>query len=184
MKRLPTLTLIAAALVSLCSAARSQTVAEYPRVPNAIMQTMVTDSEGHRFKLDDLRGNVVVLNVWGIWCGPCRAEIPDLVKLAADHKSDKLLVLGLNVGNEDGQPEKMRAIRSFKKKLDVNYGLVQASDEVMLDSFFRATRKQSLPQTMVIGPDGELRAMYTGYGPTVRFARVTVEGILASMTAQ
>lgn len=169
-------------LVSLCSAALGQTAVEYPRVPNAIMQTMVTDTEGHRFRLDDLRGYVVVLNVWGIWCGPCKAEIPELVKLAADHKGEKLMVLGLNVGNEDGRPEKMRAIRSFKKKLEVNYGLVQASDEVLLDSFFRATRKQVLPQTMVIGPDGELRAIYTGYGPaSAPSRRVTIEGILAEM---
>ena len=181
MTRTPKLTLLAAALVSLCSAVLSQTAAEYPRVPNAIMQTTVTDTEGHRFKLDDLRGNVVVLNVWGIWCGPCRAEIPDLAKLAADHKGDKLLVLGLNVGNEDGQPENMRAIRSFKKKLAVNYGLVQASDDTMLHSFFRATRKQSLPQTMVIGPDGELRAMYVGYVVSAE-RRATVESILAGLT--
>jgi len=150
-------------------------------VPNPIMQTVVSDSDGHRFKLDDLRGKVVVLSMWATWCGPCKVDMADLMRLAADHKDDKLLVLGLNAGNVDGGPEKASTIRRFKQKFNVNYDLVQATDDAMLNSFVRASRISAIPQTIVIGPDGELRGIFVGYGANASSRRrATVEAILAN----
>ena len=52
---------------------------------------------GGRLSLQDLRGNVVVVNVWGSWCAPCRAEAPDLAKISRATASRGVRFVGIDV---------------------------------------------------------------------------------------
>lgn len=60
----------------------------------------VTTLDGQRLRLADLRGQVVVLNFWATWCGPCRYEIPDLVALQQELGPDGLQVVGISLDEE------------------------------------------------------------------------------------
>jgi thiol-disulfide isomerase/thioredoxin len=61
---------------------------------------------GKQIKLSDYAGKVVVINIWGAWCGPCRAEAPELQKLYDAHKDSGLQVLGIDVRDDiRSQPE-------------------------------------------------------------------------------
>lgn len=61
---------------------------------------------GKQIKLSDYAGQVVLLNIWGAWCGPCRAEAPELQKLYDDNKASGLQVLGIDVRDDiRSQPE-------------------------------------------------------------------------------
>ncbi len=58
-------------------------------------------SEGSDIALSDFRGDVVVLNLWGAWCPPCRVEAPELQKVYERTKSDGVEVLGIDVRDEN-----------------------------------------------------------------------------------
>jgi thiol-disulfide isomerase/thioredoxin len=56
---------------------------------------------GKQIKLSDYAGKVVVMNIWGAWCGPCRTEAPELQKLYDAHKESGVQVLGIDVRDYD-----------------------------------------------------------------------------------
>ncbi|GAB3455089.1 TlpA family protein disulfide reductase [Actinophytocola sediminis] len=58
-------------------------------------------NEGADVAVSDFDGDVVVLNLWGAWCGPCRAETTELQQLYEDYKDEGLTVLGVNVRDPD-----------------------------------------------------------------------------------
>ncbi len=62
------------------------------------------NTEGKELDLASLKGKVVVLDFWGVWCGPCRAAMPHLKELYAKHKDDGLVVISVHTTN---QGEKM-----------------------------------------------------------------------------
>ena len=68
-----------------------QLVADPSSVPAVSMQAL----DGRTITTDDLRGKVILVNFWATWCGPCRAEIPDLIKLQARYP-DHLQVIGVS----------------------------------------------------------------------------------------
>src|SRR5207237_7802423 len=71
----------------------------YPPVPSAIAQADIKMLDGNTFKLEDKRGKVVLFNLWGIWCGPCVAEMPGLIQLQEKFKAKNFELVGLNVGD-------------------------------------------------------------------------------------
>ncbi len=62
----------------------------------------VSTVEGERVRLSDFRGKAVFLNFWASWCGPCRAEMPDIQALLNQHSKDGLVVLAVNNGESFG----------------------------------------------------------------------------------
>jgi len=58
-------------------------------------------AEGKQLKLSSYRGKVVVLNLWGAWCPPCRAEAPQLEKVWDTTKEEGVQVLGINLRDDD-----------------------------------------------------------------------------------
>ena len=72
------------------------TVAAPARAPNG-MPGDFRLADGTRLKLADLRGKVVVINIWATWCAPCRAEIPLLNAYYRHHYGDGLVVIGIAV---------------------------------------------------------------------------------------
>ena len=79
----------------------------------------VTDLDGKTISMADLKGKVVLVNFWATWCPPCRAEIPDLVRLQEKYR-DKLVVLGISE-DEDASPQEVKAFGAEQK---MNYPIV------------------------------------------------------------
>ena len=79
--------------------------AEPPVVPQELRDTKVETLDGESLRLSDYANKVVVVNIWATWCGPCRQEMPELVKMSNDYKSRGLVVLGLaTTYNERNDP--------------------------------------------------------------------------------
>jgi len=94
---------------------------------------------------------VLLVNVWAPWCGPCRVEVPDLVRLQARY-SDDLVVLGLTV--DAPIPD----IRAFMDEYGINYPILLDTSTTM--SAFPPV--QSLPSSFLVGHDGLIKREYIG----------------------
>ncbi|AXG79040.1 TlpA family protein disulfide reductase [Streptomyces paludis] len=111
--------------------------------------------QGEKIDVADLKGKVVVMNVWGSWCPPCRAEAPRFVKVAKELKSEGVEFVGINTGNDNQQ----KAI-SFEKDYNVEYpSLYDPIGKVILSGFPKGTlNPQAIPSTIVLDRDGRIAA--------------------------
>ena len=91
----------------------------YPLAPSAIRNAEFELIDGGTFRLADQQGKVTLINLWATWCGPCRNEMPELVKLEEKYKNQGFQVIGLDV-----DPEPLEMIEPFAKKMGINYKLL------------------------------------------------------------
>ena len=105
--------------------------------------------DGERVRLSQLRGQAVVLNFWAAWCGPCRAEVPQLTRFA-DQNPD-VAVFGIAT---DGQPAELRAA---VKKLGMGYPVLIADRSTV-----EAYRVTTLPTTVFVDAEGSVSGAHTG----------------------
>lgn len=141
----------------------TQTAAQM--LPDNVRQTEMKTVDGKPLKLADYAGKVVVLDVWATWCGPCRLEIPELIKLHQDYSGRGVEVVGLAFETMNNQtPENESKVRAFASQFKINYTVGLATDEVA-SSLLLPTG--SIPQTYVIDPGGRIIGHYKGYSPAV-----------------
>ena len=119
-----------------------------------------TQADGRRVRLEDLRGQVVVLDFWATYCPPCREEIPHLVRLQKQHGPKGFKVIGLNVGGEEDRPK----IPDFVKLYGIQYQLADPDDDTV--RLFLADN-DSIPQTFVLDRRGRLVRHFVGYDSEV-----------------
>src|SRR5262245_16332131 len=141
------------------------------REPVDVPAFTVTDIEGKTTSSTDWRGKVVLVNFWATWCPPCRAEIPDLIKLQEKYR-DKLVILGLSE-DEEG----IDVVRRYVADHKVNYPIAMSTPE--LRKLFPTVR--ALPTTFVLDRDGKMAQKNVG----MLNARETEAGarVLAGLSA-
>jgi thiol-disulfide isomerase/thioredoxin len=130
----------------------------FPPVPSGILQTEIKDLEGNTFKLEDKKGKVVLVNLWATWCGPCRAEMPELVAMQEKYKDKDFEVLGLNADNESAED-----IKAFAEQMKLNYPLGYAANRLKTE-FIRVTKMGGIPQSILINREGQMTGVFTGGG--------------------
>ncbi|MEU4273090.1 TlpA disulfide reductase family protein [Streptomyces sp. NPDC026092] len=111
--------------------------------------------EGEKLDVADLKGKVVVLNAWGSWCGPCRAEAPHFAKVSKELKAKGVEFVGLNTRDFN----KQQAI-TFEEDYGVPYpSLYDPAGKVILNGFPKGTLNlQAIPSTVVLDKDGKIAA--------------------------
>jgi len=97
---------------------------QFFRNPAAAPRFVARDLDGRELAIASLRGKVVIINFWATWCGPCRAEIPDLVALQEKYR-DRLQVIGIS---EDESPPEV--VRRFAARYRVNYPVIMMTPEI------------------------------------------------------
>jgi thiol-disulfide isomerase/thioredoxin len=115
-------------------------------------QLELKDLNGRTVRLSDYQGKVVLINFWATWCPPCRAEMPDLVRLQREHGED-LQIIGITY-----PPESKTRVRRFARNLKVNYPIVLGTREIK-DRF---SSEETLPLTVVINRDGKVSLIISG----------------------
>lgn len=103
------------------------------------------DDAGLKSLIAKNKGKVVMLNFFATWCPPCRAEIPELVKLRKSWPENKLVIVGLSVDENKSQ------LPAFLEKNGVNYPVFMAARNVT-----DAYNVTSVPHNAFIAPDGKL----------------------------
>jgi thiol-disulfide isomerase/thioredoxin len=112
--------------------------------------------DGAQWRLSDQAGKVVVLNVWGSWCPPCRKEAPDLVA-AAKELGPSTVFIGLNTRDLDKAPA-----RKFVKEFGVGFPSLYDPSGKELLGFRGQISPQSIPSTLVIDAEGRVAARVIG----------------------
>jgi peroxiredoxin len=132
------------------SAGGGQTGAEGTLAP----EFTLPDLDGHSVSLSDFRGKVVVVNFWATWCPPCRAEIPDFVRMQARYRARGLEFVGLSVDAGGA-----RDVRPFAEEQGVNYPMLIA-DERVANSYGGIV---GIPTSFVIDRQGKIVKRFVGY---------------------
>ena len=120
--------------------------------PSPLLALSMEDLDGRTITSDDLRGKVTLVNFWATWCGPCRTEIPDLVKLQARYP-DHLQVIGVSA---DEGP--VQVVEDFATEYGINYPIVMNTPE--LSRAFPGV--MALPTSFIVDPDGRVVQTHVG----------------------
>ncbi|MBO8201569.1 TlpA family protein disulfide reductase [Streptomyces smyrnaeus] len=108
--------------------------------------------DGKKLKLSDYKGKVIVLNVWGSWCSPCRAEAPNLAKVARDTKDEGVQFLGINTRDLDKANAK-----AFERNYDIDYpSFYDPSGKLILKFPKNTLSPQAIPSTLILDKDGKV----------------------------
>jgi thiol-disulfide isomerase/thioredoxin len=111
---------------------------------------------GQRLSLSTYRGDTVVINFWGSWCPPCRAEAPALAQLARTLAPDNVKFVGIDIRD---QPDSAQA---FVQTFNVGYpSLSDPADEIALE-FHSTVPPAAIPTTLVIDSSGKIAARIFG----------------------
>jgi thiol-disulfide isomerase/thioredoxin len=110
--------------------------------------------DGKEVTLASLKGNVVVLDFWATWCGPCVAGFPHIDELAKKYAAKGVKVYGMN------QKEDKETIDNFLKEKSLTVPVLLDAGDIA-DKY----KVQGIPQTVIIGKDGLIKKIHIGYGP-------------------
>ena len=112
-------------------------------------------STGENLRLSEYRGDVVMINFWATWCGPCRQEMPLLDELYNRYQRVGFNLLGVNIDDDSGRAMQMA------EELGIDFPvLFDASKEVS-----RLYEVEAMPVTVLVDREGTVRYVHHGYKP-------------------
>ena len=133
---------------------------------------LLSDLEGNIIGLSAYSGQVIMLTFWGTWCGPCRREIPDFIKLYDEYNADGLEIVGVAV--QSGTSDNIKRFTDYYK---INYPILTdiegyESSKTFYD-YGRVTGvgTRAVPTTFIIDRDGYIVKTYRGARPGSVFYR-------------
>jgi thiol-disulfide isomerase/thioredoxin len=120
-------------------------------LPEPAVDFTEVDLKGNTVRLSDLKGKVVLLNFWGIWCKSCREEIPHLIELDRTWRASGLVVLGADYGDEPS------ALPAFVEEVGMTYPVLV--DGGLADDY----EVLVYPTSVVIDREGQVRLRVEGF---------------------
>ncbi|MCU1266601.1 MAG: hypothetical protein JWM21_2919 [Acidobacteria bacterium] len=134
---------------------------EITSLPANIMGARLKTVDGGTISLGDFSGKVMLVNLWATWCGPCRSEIPELVKIHKEFQAKGFEIVGLSTENPTSSAE---SVKNFVKSFQMDYHVGWASPEVAV-SFMQMTQRDAIPQSFIISRDGRVLKQFVGFNP-------------------
>jgi thiol-disulfide isomerase/thioredoxin len=111
--------------------------------------------EGDELALSDLLGQVVIINTWASWCGPCQDEMPLLLDIEKNYQRDGVSLLGINV------EDKPQDAKEFAAKFGIDFPSLVDADSKLLASL-PGVPPNALPSTLIIDRNGQIGARIVG----------------------
>ena len=141
-----------------------------PRVGFLAPDFSLESLSGDQISLSDMRGKVIILNLWASWCPPCRAEMPALQRVYQENHERGLEVLAVNMTAQDN----IAAVTDFVQEFNLTFPiLLDISGEVGNAYLMRA-----LPTTFFINQDGVIQRVIVGGPMSEVTLQSTVEQLL------
>jgi thiol-disulfide isomerase/thioredoxin len=128
---------------------------------NDMQDFKLRTTDGKVVSWSDYKGKPVIINFWGSWCPPCRAEMPKLNALFNKYKSSGLIVLGINYAETPDVAEK------YLSANPINYTVLYGLNDPMQETraLFSAWGGSGVPWNLFVGKDGKISSWIFGYGP-------------------
>jgi peroxiredoxin len=121
--------------------------------PGASPDFTLRSLDGRNLRLHEQRGQVVMVNFWATWCGPCRQEMPHLNRLHEKYRASGFVLLGVNIDDDT------RKAADLARSMGLKF-------PVLFDTDKAVTRRWDLgamPSTVLIDRDGRVRHIHRGY---------------------
>ena len=128
-------------------------------LPRPVLDAENKAASGGPIKLADYSGKVLLVNLWATWCGPCRMETPELVKLHSEYQSRGVEMVGLSTEDPDASAE---SVAEFVKEYNVKYHIGWATRDVAIALMQGRT---NIPQSFIIARDGRILKRFIGFRP-------------------
>ena len=132
-------------------AARAGAVGLQEEAPDFTLKSL----EGSNLRLEEYRGQVVLINFWARWCGPCRQEMPLLDRLHHRYEDTGFAVLGINVEGEAAPAQEI------VDKTKVTFPILIDEGQAVSELY----NLEAMPSTVVVDRDGIVRYIHRGYKP-------------------
>lgn len=147
-----------------------------PTLPAVVRNAELKAASGDPIRMSDYSGKVLLVNLWATWCGPCRLETPELVKLHKEYQSRGVELIGLSTENPEASAE---TVRSFVREFGVDYRIGWVSREVAISLM---QGRDNIPQSFVITRDGRILRRFIGFavGTTPQQLRQALDQALKS----
>jgi len=130
-------------------------------LPASVVDAELKAVTGAPIKLSSYSGKVLLVNLWATWCGPCRLETPELVKLHKEFRSQGVEVVGLSTEDPDDSAD---AVREFVHNYNVDYRVGWSGEQVAITLM---QGQESIPQSYVISRSGRVVKRFVGFNPTL-----------------
>jgi len=132
------------------------------------------------FELSAHTGRVVILNFWATWCGPCRVEIPDLVRLRRDFAEEDLAIIGISVDARGRSGQIEAQIEKFIDHFEINYPIYLDGEQKFAAAYDPdAGYMRYVPTTVIIDQQGRIFNTHLGV-PRNAAGKVDPYGVLGA----
>jgi thiol-disulfide isomerase/thioredoxin len=138
----------------------------YPPIPAGVANVEIESVDGKMTKVSDHKGKLLVLNLWGIWCGPCREEMPHLAQMQKQYADKGLEVISLNIGDQALNPEPMDNIKKYVEQSKLDYPIARITRDSVAQ-FYAVSQAQAVPQTFLVDRDMHMRGVWVGGGQNI-----------------
>lgn len=129
-------------------------------LPAVVLDTeMKSANGGDPIKLSNYSGKVLLVNLWATWCGPCRRETPELVRLHQEYHERGLEIVGLSTEDPVASEQ---SVQEFVRNYNVDYQVGWATREVAI-ALMRG--RPSIPQSFIVTRDGRIAKHFLGFDP-------------------
>lgn len=129
--------------------------------------------EGGTLQAESMRGKVVVVNIWGSWCAPCRAEAPDLARVARETEPKGVTFLGIDVRDDKASAQ------AFTRRYAIPYQSLFDPNGSQLVKFSSIIPINAVPSTVVVDRSGRVAARVVG-----RVSYKTLNGLVQDVLAE
>jgi len=131
-----------------------------PPLPAVVLDTEMKSANGDPIKISNYAGKVVLVNLWATWCGPCRNETPELVRLYKEYQDRGFEIVGLSTEDPVASEQ---SVQQFVREYNVDYHVGWATREVAI-ALMQGGRG-SIPQSFIVTRDGRVAKRFIGFHP-------------------
>ena len=134
----------------------NETLPPRPAKGHPAPEFTLVNLEGEEVRLEDFRGQPVILNFWASWCGPCRLEMPHLQAAYEEYGSDGVVILGVNLTKRESR---MDDVTAFVDEFDLTFPIVLDDDGDVATIY----EVHGQPTSVFIDKNGVVNTVF--YGP-------------------